>query len=58
MKFRNLELKDEELFNRVITKSNIGWEYDFATLYTWNAKRYYADSRKRRLFLLVQSVRW
>ncbi len=37
MEFRNLTFADEAIINETLKKYNVGWEYDFATLFCWNA---------------------
>ena len=36
MDFKKITLEDKELFKKYITKDDIGWEYNFATLYLWD----------------------
>ena len=37
MDFRQVKIEDLNLFNSALSKENIGWEYDFATLFSWNS---------------------
>jgi hypothetical protein len=37
MNFRQVKIEDINLFNSALSKENIGWEYDFATLFSWNS---------------------
>lgn len=37
MLFRELKLSDRMLVESTLTKESVGWEYNFATLFSWNA---------------------
>jgi hypothetical protein len=36
MDFRKLTLEDKKLFEKYLAKDDLGWEYNFATLYLWD----------------------